>query len=54
MVAEVTMRGKGKESGVAVESRVFSIWTLREAKVAHVVGGYRDRSEALEAAGLPT
>ena len=52
VVTAVTMRGKGKESGVDVEMRVFQVWTVRDSKVVRVVGGYRDRSEALEAAGL--
>jgi ketosteroid isomerase-like protein len=52
VVARVTMRGRGKESGAEVEMRVFSIWTLRNGKVVRVVGGYRDRSEVLAAAGL--
>jgi ketosteroid isomerase-like protein len=52
VVAAVTMRGKGRESGVEVTMQVFSIWTLRDSKVVRVVGGYRDRSEVLEAAGL--
>ena len=52
VVSAVTMRGKGKESGVEVNMRVFQVWTLRKLKVVRVVGGYRDRSEALEAVGL--
>ena len=46
------MSGKGKESGAKVEMKLFSVWTFRDAKVVQIVGGYRDRSEALEAAGL--
>jgi ketosteroid isomerase-like protein len=53
VVTAVTLRGKGKESGVDVEMKLFNVWTLRDSKVVRVVGGYRDRSEALEAAGLP-
>jgi ketosteroid isomerase-like protein len=52
VVAAVTMRGKGKESGVDVKMQVFQVWTLRDSKVVRLVGGYRDRSEALEAAGV--
>jgi ketosteroid isomerase-like protein len=52
VVAAVNLRGKGKESGVEVKMQIFSIWTLRDSKVVQVVGGYRDRSEVLEAAGL--
>jgi ketosteroid isomerase-like protein len=52
VVAAVTVLGKGKESGVEVNMRVFQVWTLRDSKVVRLVGGYRDRSEALESAGL--
>jgi ketosteroid isomerase-like protein len=51
VVVAVKMGGKGKESGVEVQMRIYSIWTVRDSKVVQVVGGYRDRSEALEAAG---
>jgi ketosteroid isomerase-like protein len=52
VVAAITIRGKGKGSGVEVEMRAFNIWTLSDAKVVRVVGGYLDRSEALKAVGL--
>ena len=51
VVIAVRMSGKGS-NGVEPEMRLFSIWTLREGKVVRVTGGYRDRAEALEAAGL--
>ena len=53
VVTGVTLHGRGKESGVDVEMRLFNIWTLRDSRVVRIVGGFRDRSEALEAAGLP-
>jgi hypothetical protein len=31
---------------------LFAVWTLRDGKVKRMVGGYRNRSEALEAAGV--
>src|SRR4029453_4429746 len=52
VVGAFTMGGKGKESGVEGTMRIFSIWTLRNSKIMKVVGGYRDRTEALEAVGL--
>jgi ketosteroid isomerase-like protein len=52
VVTAITLRGKGKQSGVEVKMELFNIWTLRDSKVVHVAGGYRDRSEALKAAGL--
>lgn len=50
VVVAVKMGGKGKESGVEVNMQIYSIWTVRDSKVVRIVGGYRDRSEALEAA----
>jgi ketosteroid isomerase-like protein len=44
--------GKGRGSGIETEMRVFGVWTLREGKVSLFTGGYRNRTEALEAAGL--
>jgi hypothetical protein len=32
--------------------RLFNIRTLRDGKVLRIAGGYRDRAEVLEAAGL--
>jgi hypothetical protein len=32
--------------------KIFQVWTLRGSKVVRMVGGYRDRNEALEAVGL--
>jgi ketosteroid isomerase-like protein len=52
VVVAVRVSGKGRGKGVEPEVRLFSIWTLREGKVVRVTGGYRDRTEALEAAGL--
>jgi ketosteroid isomerase-like protein len=52
VVARVTMGGRGKESGVEVKMQIFSIWTVRGSKVVQMVGGYRDRTEVLDAAGL--
>jgi uncharacterized protein len=52
VVVAVTIKGTGKESGVDVSMQVLNIWTIRDSMIVRVVGGYRDRSEALEAAGL--
>ena len=52
VVVAVRISGKGRESGVATEMQLFNVWTLREGKVVRITGGYRDRAEALEAAGL--
>jgi ketosteroid isomerase-like protein len=52
VVSAVVMSGKGKQSGVEVNMRIFQVWTLRDSRILRVVGGYRERSEALAAAGL--
>jgi ketosteroid isomerase-like protein len=52
VVTAVRISGRGRQSGAEVEMRVFNIWTLRDGKVVALTGGYRDRGEALEAAGL--
>ena len=52
VVTGVTIQGKGKESGVDVRMQVFQVWTLRDSKVVQLVGGYRDRSDALAAVDL--
>jgi ketosteroid isomerase-like protein len=41
----------GRQSGVAVEDTMFSVWTFRDGKVVHLLFD-RDRHKALEAAGL--
>jgi ketosteroid isomerase-like protein len=48
----VRISGEGKGSGVEVDMRIFNVWTFRDGKVWRVAGGYRDRDQALEAAGL--
>jgi ketosteroid isomerase-like protein len=44
-------RGRGRESGVVVSEEIYSVWTLRAGKVVKQ-RMFRDRAEALEAAGL--
>jgi ketosteroid isomerase-like protein len=43
--------GTGRQSGVAVEDTLFSVWTFRGGKVVRLLFE-RDRAKALEAAGL--
>jgi hypothetical protein len=45
-------RGRGKGSGVEVSEEIFSVWTLRARKVIRQ-RMFRDRGQALEAAGVP-
>jgi ketosteroid isomerase-like protein len=52
VVVAVRISGKGRESRVQTEMRPFNVWTLRDSKVIRLTGGYRDRTDALEAAGL--
>jgi uncharacterized protein len=52
VVTGVRIAGRGRGSGIEVEMHVFNVWTLRGGKVLRYEGGYRDRKEALEAAGL--
>jgi ketosteroid isomerase-like protein len=42
-------RGRGRGSGVEVDTRLYSLYTLRDGKVIRA-DEYTDRSEALEAA----
>jgi ketosteroid isomerase-like protein len=44
-------RGRGRASGVDVDTRFYEVYTLREGKVCRV-DEYTERAEALEAAGL--
>ena len=44
-------RGKGRESGLAMEIEWAQIFTLRDGKITRI-DNYDDRDDALEAAGL--
>ena len=44
-------RGRGRGSGVEVDTRLYSVYTLRDGKVLRI-DEYADRAEALEAVGL--
>ena len=51
VVAVVSRRGRGRVSGVEVQSPGAVLWTIRDGKVARVVL-FPTRDEALEAIGL--
>ena len=51
ILAVVRERAVGRASGIAFEARIFAVWTLRDGKITRMQG-FRDREEALEAAGL--
>jgi ketosteroid isomerase-like protein len=44
-------RGRGRKSGVQVDTRFYEVYTLREGKVSRV-DEFNEMAEALEAAGL--
>jgi ketosteroid isomerase-like protein len=52
LVTAVRVSGIGRSSGVQTEMLIFGIWRFDQGKVARFTGGYRDRADALEAAGL--
>jgi ketosteroid isomerase-like protein len=51
VVTSIRMSGRGRESGLRVDQQIWAVWTLRGGRVRRV-RGYRDRTDALEAAGL--
>jgi ketosteroid isomerase-like protein len=51
VLAEVTLKGRGKQSGVETSWDVWHLWTMQDGKVVRGQGFAR-RDEALEAAGL--
>jgi ketosteroid isomerase-like protein len=51
VLASLTFRGHGKQSGVETNWSVWQLWTVRDG--SFVLGqGFTSREEALEAAGL--
>jgi ketosteroid isomerase-like protein len=51
VVAFIRATGRGRESGLVIEQRLPSVWTVRGQRVVRV-SGYREAGDALEAAGL--
>ena len=51
VLVTVRQRGVGRTSGVPAELRYFTLWSFRGHKVIRIQS-FRERSEALEAAGL--
>jgi uncharacterized protein len=51
VIVGVRQRGIGRASGVPTELRYFTVWSFRGGKVIRIES-FRERSEALEAAGL--
>ena len=51
VVASLTFRGRGKQSGVATSWDLWQTWTMRNGKAVRGQG-YTSREDALEAVGL--
>jgi ketosteroid isomerase-like protein len=51
VVVIATMRGQGSASGVEVENRHGSVWTIRDGKAVRFQW-FNEPDEALEAVGL--
>jgi ketosteroid isomerase-like protein len=51
VVVSVRYSGRGKGSGIAFDDRLFDVYTVRGGKCVRKLE-FRERSEALEAAGL--
>ena len=51
VVVIAAWQGRGKASGVDTKWRQGTVWTLRDGRVASVIG-YQEPSDAFEAAGL--
>jgi ketosteroid isomerase-like protein len=51
VVAGLTVRGRGKQSGVEVSWDLWHVWIVRDRKIVHGQG-FTDRDDALKAAGL--
>jgi ketosteroid isomerase-like protein len=53
VVAFIRVSGRGRGSGLVIDQRLPSVWTVRGGRVVRV-RGYRDDADALDAAGLRT
>jgi ketosteroid isomerase-like protein len=51
VLVSVTIRGRGRQSGVEASWNDWQVWTLRDGKIVDGLG-FTNRAEALEAAGL--
>jgi ketosteroid isomerase-like protein len=51
VVAALTFRGRGKQSGVDTNWDIWQVWTMRDGKSVRGQA-FTSRNEALEAAGL--
>jgi uncharacterized protein len=51
VLAEVSLRGRGKQGGVETSWNIWHVWSARDGKVVRGQA-FRSRRDALEAAGL--
>ena len=47
----VRFQGRGRASGIEIDTRLYEVFMLRDGKVLRI-DEYEERAEALEAAGL--
>jgi ketosteroid isomerase-like protein len=52
VVVTVRLGGRGRGSGVEIDARFYDVYTLRDGKIVRM-DQFNERSQALEAAGLP-
>jgi ketosteroid isomerase-like protein len=52
VICEVRWRGTAKDTGLALDMRMFDVWELRDGVIVKGTMGFRSKEEALEAAGL--
>jgi ketosteroid isomerase-like protein len=52
VVVKTHISGRGRGSGVDVDTRSYMVWTIRDGKVTRM-DEFTDRADALEAAGKP-
>jgi ketosteroid isomerase-like protein len=46
------VRTRARHTGISFDFQLAYIWSLRDGRIVHVQGGFRDLAEALKAAGL--
>ena len=51
VIVTIRFRGRGSQSGVEVNTRLYEVFTLREGKIVRM-DEFTERATALEAAGL--
>jgi ketosteroid isomerase-like protein len=51
VVASIRISARGRESGLVIEQRIPTVWTVQRGRVVRV-RGYRDEAEALDAVNV--